>query len=276
LEWLEKNGYATPQSAEPAIRHYVEQGWVFVASKVRCATANSSPTALHPLAFTFAARAPVYPTRLTAIDNHACAIDLYVFGQHRAAARHFGAVRCDDVASNSRPAPKGLRSVLKVSDPEVLALIGDSPVGKKLSAHLSPGQMAADVNIRSAWFWRKGATVYSRSGALIIALNVALPLAALSWLLMGASRGGWDVGEKWISRWRWRLLAESVLIGLAVFLWLPKVEIVSYPGVPPWRPELVAARSPLVAEAPGTAAPLTAGVRAPAPMRVLSPDTFTL
>ena len=44
-------------------------------------------------------------------------------------------------------------------------------------------------------FWRKGPPSISYSGALTIALNVALPLAALSWLLMGASRGGWNVAE---------------------------------------------------------------------------------
>jgi hypothetical protein len=231
LEWLEKNGYQTPKSAEPAIRHYLEQGWVFVASKVRCALADSKHTALHPLVFTFAARTPVYPTRLTAINNGACAIDLYVFGKQRATARHFGTVRCDCVASNLRPAPKGSRSALGIADSEVVALIGDAPVGTKLSARLSPAQMASDVDIHSARFWRKGATVYSYSGALTIALNVALPLAALSWLLIGASRGGWNVGEKWISRWRWGLLAATAGVGLAVFLLLPKVEIVSRSGL---------------------------------------------
>jgi hypothetical protein len=232
LEWLAKNGYQTPKSTGPAIRHYVEQGWVFVASKVRCAAANSRYTALHPLVFTFAVRTPVYPTRLTAVDNGACAIDLYVFGKQRATARHFGTVRCDYVADNMRPAPKGLRAALGIGDPEVLALIGDSPVGTKLSARLSPGQMAADVAINSTWFWRKGATVYSYSGALTIALNVALPLAVLSWLLIGTSRGGWNVSERWISRWRWRFLAVAAGVGLAVFLLLPKVEIVSRPRFP--------------------------------------------
>ena len=131
------------------------------------------------------------------------------------------------MACGLRRAPKGLRSALAIADTEVLALIGDSPVGTKLSARLSPAQMASDVDINPAIFWRMGATVYSYPGALTIALNVALPLAALSWLLIGASRGGWNVEEKWVSRWRRGLLAMAAGVGLAVFLLLPKVEIVS-------------------------------------------------
>jgi len=227
LAWLETNGYQTPTSAEPAIRYYVEHGWVFVASRVQCALADAKQTALHPLLFTFSARNPVYPTRLTAVDNGACAMDLYVFGNTRATARYFHTVRCDRVANKSASGSQSSRLGLGMPGSEVLALVGDSTVGTKLSAQLSPKQMASDVEIRSAVFWRTGATVFSHSGALTIALNVALPLAALGWLLLGASRGGWNVTEKWISRWRWRLLAGAAGVGLAVFLLLPKVEIVS-------------------------------------------------
>ena len=230
LEWLEKNGYQTPASAQPAIRYYLEHGWVFVASKVRRAIADSRHTALHPLVFTFRIRSPVYPTRLTAINDGACTIDLYIFGKRRATARYFSTVRCDRVANNLALNPKRSWSSLGVSDPELLALVGDSTVGTKLSARLSPQQMASDVDIGSAGFWRIGATVFSYSGALMIALNVALPLAALSWLLVGASQGGWNVTEKWISRWRWRFLAATAGVGLAVYLLLPKVEVVSRPA----------------------------------------------
>jgi len=131
------------------------------------------------------------------------------------------------VAINPAPNPKRFRSGLEVTDPEFLALVGDSTVGTKLSGQLTPQRMASDVDIHSAFFWRKGATVFRYSGALTIALNVALPLAALSWLLLGASQGGWKVTEKWISRWRWRLVAVAAGVGLAVFLLLPKVEVVS-------------------------------------------------
>ena len=120
-KWLESNGYQLPTSAEPAIRYYLEHGWVFVASKVRCEIAGSKQAALHPLLFTFAARSPVYPTRLTAVNKGACAIDLYVFGERRATARHFDTVRCDRVATNPPSKANRWQSRLEITDPEVLA-----------------------------------------------------------------------------------------------------------------------------------------------------------
>jgi hypothetical protein len=234
LEWFRKNGYRVPPSAEPVIRHYLERGWVFVASQVRRDLPRPDPTALHPLLFTFAARAPVYPTRLTALDNGDCVMDLYVFGKQRASARHFSAVRCERVVNAFQPAQKGPGTGLRIGDPEVAALISGSTVGTKLSATLSPKQMATDVEIKSGLFWRKGAYVYSYASALTIALNIALPLGALGWLLLGASRGGWHVDEKWITRWRWRFLALAMGTGLAVFVLLPKVEVESRPAATTW------------------------------------------
>ena len=94
--------------------------------------------------------------------------------------------------------------------------------------------MASDVDIHSGIFWRRGATVFSYSGAFTIALNVALPLAVVGWLLAGASRGGWKVTEKGIPRWRWGLVAAAAGIGLVIFLLLPKVEVVSH-AAGPWE-----------------------------------------
>lgn len=213
LQWLERNGYHAPESAEPAIRQYVDRGWVFVASKAHLGPAESHLVALHPLAFTFPSGAQVYPTILTAIGNHDCAIALYVFGDRRATARHFSAVRCDRM------------SKLPISDPEILALIGDSTFGTKLVAKMSPAQMASDVDVRSSFAWSKGRRVYSYSGAFMIALNLALPLAVLGWLFAGMSQGGWKVSQRWISKWRWRSIAVAGVFGLAIFIVLPKVEV---------------------------------------------------
>jgi len=221
LQWLERNGYQAPESAEPAIRQYVDRGWVFVASKARLGPAESQLVALHPLAFTFPARSQVYPTMLTAIGNRDCAIALYVFGNRRATARHFSAVRCDRL------------SKLPISDPEVLALIGESTFGSKLVAKLTPAQMTSDVDIGSSFAWSKGRRVFSYSGALVIALNLALPLAAVGWLVAGMSQGGWNVKQRWISKWRLRSLSLAAVCGLATFFVLPKVEVetVSVPSV---------------------------------------------
>ena len=88
LEWLVRNGYRTPKGAVPAIRDYVQRGWVFVASKTRRPGADEQLASLHPLAFIFPTHAPVYPTRLTAMENDSCTMDLYVFGRRKARARH--------------------------------------------------------------------------------------------------------------------------------------------------------------------------------------------
>lgn len=225
LEWLRGNGYHAPAEAEVPLRRYVEKGWVFAASKARRAEGNSRLAALHPLVFTFATPSAVYPTSLTAIGARECSIALYVFGNRRATARHFQTERCDRLALGSEGKRGPLWPGLRIADPEVWDLIAGSTVGTKLTGKLTPARMANEVEIRSSFFWKRGRWVYSSSGALMIALNVALPLAVAGWFLAGLSRGGWKVDERWIARWRWRSLALAAAIGLAIFVLLPKVEI---------------------------------------------------
>ncbi len=228
IEWLDKNGYEPARNAEAAIRDYVGRGWVFVASKVRRDASGSGYTAIHPLAFTFQTESPVYPTRLTAIDNGPCRMDLYVFGNQRASARHFHAERCDRVAVNWQPQEKHLGTWLRVPNQEVSDLIGASTVGTKLSATLTPKQMDTDARIKWASIYRtRRAYVYSDAAAVMIGLNVALPIGVLGWLALGASRGGWSVDEQRILNWRWRFIAAAIGIGTAIFILLPKVDIIA-------------------------------------------------
>jgi hypothetical protein len=228
IEWLEKNGYNPSKNSEQAIRDYVSRGWVFVASKVQRDPGGSGYTAIHPLAFIFQTKSPVYPTRLTAIDNGPCRMDLYVFGNRPATARHFHAERCDRVAINWQPQEKHLGTWLRVTDPGVSDLIGALTVGTKLSATLTPKQMDTDAEIKWASFFRtQRAFVYSDAAAATIALNVAIPLGALGWLALGASRGGWGVNERRILHWRWRLIVVAIGIGAAIFFLLPRVDIIA-------------------------------------------------
>lgn len=230
LDWLENNGFAAPPSVAPVMQDYVQRGWVFVASKIQRENSTDAVTAAHPLAFTFATDQPIYPLKLTGVDNGNCSIDLYVFGEARAAAPHFRTVRCDRVAKNMPPdAVKRWKSWLRPRDSEVLNHIGPAAVGTLLSATLTPRQMETDAQITWQRFSSRGATVYSRVGAAIVALNVAVPLGTLGWLLVGVSRGGWGVDDKFITRWRGRIILVALIVGLGVFWLLPKVNIILPP-----------------------------------------------
>jgi len=48
----------------------------------------------HPIAFTFRSERPVYPMRLTGVENDRCDLELYVFGPERASARSLAVDYC--------------------------------------------------------------------------------------------------------------------------------------------------------------------------------------
>jgi hypothetical protein len=88
-DWLNTNGYVLPKDVEPVIADYLRDGWVFVASKVRRDATSTEAGSLHPLSFTFAAKEPVYPLRLTGVGNGNLEVDLFVFGPERAKVAGF-------------------------------------------------------------------------------------------------------------------------------------------------------------------------------------------
>ncbi len=85
---------AVPTNAEPVIASYVKDGWVFVATKVRRDKPDNETSTPHPLSFTFKTDKPVYPMRLTGLDNGPLSVELYVFGPSRAKAAHFKVESC--------------------------------------------------------------------------------------------------------------------------------------------------------------------------------------
>lgn len=106
-EWLRENGFTVSTNSEPVIESYVKDGWVFVAAKLRRDQAQRATSTPHPLSFTFKTDRPVYPMRLTGVDNGPVSLELYVFGPERAAAPHFKAERCARPVY-PEPAPDGL------------------------------------------------------------------------------------------------------------------------------------------------------------------------
>ena len=92
--WLRDNEFAAPPDARPVIDDYLKDGWVFVAAKVRRDSASLDTSTPHPLSFTFKTDKPVYPMRLTRLDNKPLSVELYVFGPARAQTALFNVKRC--------------------------------------------------------------------------------------------------------------------------------------------------------------------------------------
>lgn len=175
-DWLNTNGYVLPKDVEPVIADYLRDGWVFVASKVRRDTGAADTNSLHPLSFTFAAKEPVYPLRLTGVGNGPLEVDLFVFGPERAKVDGFTVLECRPVeypptkpaaVERWRPDP----AVLPMAHPGLREAAPTAALVTRLSGKLSPGQMRQDAVIRWDGFGEARDIRYSTRGALMTALN---------------------------------------------------------------------------------------------------------
>lgn len=227
ITWLENHGYHPAPSAWPAISNYVSRKWVFVVSRVSRDARGFALAALHPLEFTFLTSRAVYPMQLTAVENESCTVNLYVFGDRRAAAPHFEAERCDHIEDNWPQANKSAYRGMGIpGGGELSEVIAGATVGTKLTGALSAKQMRADAEVSWGRFWSKGRRVYSTLAAATVAANVALPLAVIGGMALLASGPEWslDKEQNWDRCLLWA--ASCLVLGLLIFWSLPTVAIV--------------------------------------------------
>lgn len=227
LEWLNMQGFEMPRDHLPVLQQYARDGWVFVAARVQ-ADATGGPLRVHPVAFRFPTERAVYPLKLTAVNNGECRFELYVFGDRRAAIPGWKLERCGRLVlgdfARLRQLPKG---GLTLAHPELIRLVGKAEVGTKLSATLTPAQMAEDAWLDWEPFREKHPLVFSRHGARTLALNIlvcgAIAVAAGCYLV-----GGFRVFSYLNRRPAWLGGMGLVLVasaGLLVFT--PQVEVTS-------------------------------------------------
>jgi hypothetical protein len=175
--WLSENGFAVPTNAEPVIASYVKDGWVFVATKVRRDKPDNETSTPHPLSFTFKTDKPVYPMRLTGVDNGPLSIELYVFGPSCAKTAYFKVERCarpnypeppsNDMLDWRRWSPE----TPDIVHPLLRKWVAESPVATKLTAVLSPNHMRQDVWIDWIPFSERKNHLFTSAGARTVALN---------------------------------------------------------------------------------------------------------
>jgi hypothetical protein len=231
--WLSENGFAAPTNAEPVIASYVKDGWVFVATKVRRDKPKNETSTPHPLSFTFKTDKPVYPMRLTGVDNGPLSVELYVFGPARAKASHFKVERCTR-PNYPEPPPNDTSSwnwsrlppeTPNIVHPLLRKWVDGSPVATKLIATLSPSEMRQDVWLDWTSFSEKKNHMFSHSGALTIALNWG------SWLLVGSLLAIWvfrffcEMNRYKVLRLVGIVIAASFGLAGLIYSSLPKTEV---------------------------------------------------
>jgi hypothetical protein len=228
--WLKTNGYRLPESARPVIEAYVRDGWVFVASRVRREVTFGGPHALHPLVFTFATAKPVYPLRLTGVDNGPLKVELFVLGPARARVPGFEVVDARPTAYPEpdiefRQSPRVSPPALNVIHPALLALAGDAAFATRLKATLSPEQMSTDAVVEWDGNTPHQQARYSARGAALTCVQgfgagwlVCLVLAA------AGIRIGWWSGRRANGIESGALMLAG-LIGSVCFLRMPVVTV---------------------------------------------------
>ena len=194
-DWLNTNGYVLAKDVGPVIADYLRDGWVFVASKVRRDATSTEAGSLHPLAFTFAAKEPVYPLRLTGVGNGNLEVDLFVFGPERAKVAGFkvrDAVRPRIMETTTESLQLGWRiSGLPLAHAGLQEAAGNAAFATRLQGTLTPEQMRQDAVIQWDGFGEVRDVRYSRPGATLTVLN---------WT--GSALCVFLVGVAVVARWR--------------------------------------------------------------------------
>jgi hypothetical protein len=229
--WLKSNGYRLSESARPVIEVYVREGWVFVASRVRREAAFVGPHALHPLVFTFATAKPVYPLRLTGVDNGPLKVELFVLGPARARVKDFEVVDARPVfyyqsdGSDRSSMRRDPGEPVWAQHPGLRSLAGGAPFATRLNATLSPEQMRTDAIVEWDGTTTYQAERYSPRGAGLVCLQAV----GGGWLVCLVVVGAVMRLRSWSERQAFRILAAALALALAAgavgYLWMPVVPV---------------------------------------------------
>jgi hypothetical protein len=174
---------------------FSKQGWVFVAATINRTAAPKDTSRPHALAFTFHTDKPVYPLRLTGVENTQCSIELFVFGPERAEATGFRAEYCgkpsliDEIPAGGFDSRDELfapptAGEFRIGNPELLRLAMPAPVTTKLVGTLREHDMQSDALIRWIPFEGIFPTLYTREAAAGAAFNWIVGIAVFGLLLL--------------------------------------------------------------------------------------------
>ena len=212
--WLEANDFHVPDSIEPVVADYVNEGWLFVASKLARESDDGDVRRVRPLAFTFPTAEAVYPMRLTGAVNESLALELFVLGASRADVAGLEVVCCtNSLESDLDTANDGWSTTTELRRRGLGA-----KVLTRLTGSLDRDAMSRDLAIRWTAYARTS-TTYVTSGVALLH-SAAIGAGAFAFVLVGAA------ARRRVRRWKrprsswrsaWRDLAGATAVGVAAF-----------------------------------------------------------
>jgi len=140
--WLREHDFRVPAAAEPVFKHYVDQGWFFVATRLAATSpeAATGPAVYQPptLSLTFETREIVFPLKITSLQGQKSLIMLYVLAPDYVRAGRFQTLYAGE-------RPKWDLSKYLPADSSLNLAAADHFT--RLAATLRPGQME-DVTLK--------------------------------------------------------------------------------------------------------------------------------
>ncbi|QDU35006.1 hypothetical protein KS4_30830 [Poriferisphaera corsica] len=242
IDYLNDNNYRIPSEAQPVIEKYVSQNWNFACITLKPQYKNQFAFSPTPLNFTFKTATPVYPLALTAVENEACAIDLYIFAHQKMSADGFQPQRAaainfepfenygyfhDSHTTESEiqlfypPYIDTIKQVLAQTrsseDDHTFYVIAEDRAKPlvmltKLSRTFQPGEMKDDAyltNIIASPYLPK---YHSTAAASIKAINLATLVFAIPFILI------LFIGDKPITTAKLKYILSLAIIAFAVYI----------------------------------------------------------
>ncbi|MCC6426568.1 MAG: DUF2330 domain-containing protein [Phycisphaerales bacterium] len=183
-DWLVANGFEVPPSAAPAIARYVEDGWCFVAARLRRDDPVAAEMTPHPLVFRFATGTPVYPMRLTMTQDRPVSLELYVFGERAASVKGLEVESSSPVEYKDHGGwrQRHRSDAVVIAHAAIAGIVGDLPWATKLVGTIKPGA-SEDLKVGWAGTPIKRDWKYGRGDAMLLAIACGL-LVWCVWLVM--------------------------------------------------------------------------------------------
>lgn len=235
LAWLSGEGFAVPDGVESVVQEYLDRGWVFAAAKLRDEAGDQSERRAHPLLFRFATTQTVYPMTLTAIENVALRLDLFVFASGAAKVDRLQNIAALEIVPGDPKTRDGsdmfhhARHSMPLVHPGLISIAHDLPMVTRISGTLTPKEQRRDIEILVGEPEPRRATLRTPNSRNDYVLSSAVWFAVIpcvAWLIAAGARRRSDrslrLGRD-TARWPWVvvILGTAIVSGAIVHRAIP-------------------------------------------------------